>query len=320
MNENKNPYEGLEEMMKRDCVDQKPFVFLHPFHYGVSPVSAGLREYEEDEVYALEKRDFETRLFMSGLTFEGDSMWLRTHWTDNHIHKTVLNSVRDYFKAVNTTKNFTAAKAALSELLTMCLKAEKSNYYSFAITMASGLSDEARNTSFQVHQAIIKSDSDITLARKRLCISMHNLFESIKSSEFLYSGEGSNIFRLIHCKTYVSEKGKLSLVVPFLSFMLQIVLVVFVFIHQLTDNSILLGGSLFAEKDRLYRDLSNLLLAIVTLIYSFIVAWPGLMETHDAFKLYEKRIGPIQMIDFITNTIVPVLLLFNGFFVSSEIS
>ena len=324
MNDTCNPYEGLEHIINQDCHDQKPHIFLHPYDYGLSHVSQGLREYTDEEVWALEKRDFETRIFISSSTFEGDSVFLRTHWTENHMHKTVLNSVRDFFKAFHATRNYTAAKAALSELLTMCLEAEKSNYYSFAITMASALSDDARNTSFQVHNAMVKSSGGATLARKKLCLLMHNLFQRIKSSEFLYSGEGSNIYRLTHCKTYVSSKGNIALIIPAFTFVLQLVLVAFVTIHQLVGDT----DSLFRDfaanftPDRSEKDDANsnvyakLLLAFATFIYSAIIAWPGIIEIGDAYKLFDKKIGPLQMLDFFANTIIPIFLLLNSFFVS----
>ena len=318
MNDTSNPYEGLEHIINQDCHDQKPHIFLHPCDYGLSHVSKGLREYTAEELLALEKRDFETRLFISASTFEGNSVFLRTHWTENHMHKTILNGIRDHFKALHATRNYTAAKAALSEILTTCLEAEKSNYYSFAITLASAMSDDARNTSFQVHDAMIKSDGGSTIARKKLCILMHNLFQRIKTSEFLYSGGGSNIYRLTHCMTYGTTKGNMALVIiPCFTFMLQVVLVTFVTIYQLVgDNDSVLKNFLsnFQEpKSTLY---SNLLLAFITFIYSAIVAWPGIVEISDAFKLFDQKIGPLQMLDFIVNTVLPMLLLFNGFFVS----
>ena len=307
-----NPYAGLETLTETYCHDQKPHIFLHPYDYGVSAVSPGIRDYTADELDALAKRDFETRIFITNRTFEGGSVWLRTHFTDNHIHTTMLfNVVRDYFKATHALKNFTAAKSALSEMMTTLMETDKAEYYSFAITMASALSEMGSNTSFEISDALVKNKVDIELARMKLCLMMHIVFTKAETSDFLNDGDGSNIFRLVHAQTVVSKKDKVLFLLPWFSFLLQICLTGYVILQNAMDGIAFLPGN---QDDGLLF-WWNIPLAIATLVYSTIVALPGVREINDAYKIY-GRLGPIQMIDFIVNSIVPFVLLVSGFLVS----
>ena len=173
-----------------------------------------------------------------------------------------------------------------------------------------------RNTSFQLHKAIVEEEKDIDLARRKFCLVMHILFTKIGVSNFLYTGEGSNIYRLVHCSSYVSKRNKFQFLLPWFSFLLQSCLTVYVLADNVrTYNE--QGGFFFnTSRDEASLSLwSNLPLAIITLVYSAVVAWPGLLEAGDAYNVY-GRIGPIQMFDFIVNTILPIILLFSGFFVS----
>lgn len=313
--ENSNPYKGLETRMEEGCHGNKPLIFLHPSDYGATHVSPALRNYTEDELKALEQRDFETRLFLTADTYEGDSVWLRTHWTDNHIHKTVLNGVRDYFKALHSTKNFTAAKAVLSEMLTTCLEVERSNYYSFAITMASALSNMGKNVSFQIHDSLIKSENELPLAQRKLCLAMHLIFNKVKTARFLYSRKACNIYRLIHCKTVISNFGKRELLVPWFTFFLQIFLSAFVLVYLFSEVEYDEDKDNEGKMRLMNINGQNSVLAVATFVYSAVVAYPGLAETADAYRMYGK-LGPIQMLDFIINSTLPLILLFFGFFVS----
>lgn len=301
MTTNDNPFAALEELIQRDCHDQKSHIFLHPFDYGSSHVSLGKRNYTEDEVHALKERDFETRIFITNKAFDGSSVWLRTHFSDNHVYHSKLNAVRDYFKATHH-KSFTAAKSALSELLTMSVDMPKSSYYSFAVTMASALSEMGKNTSFETDESFVENKDDIELARMKLCLLMHLVFSKMKKSTFLQDDDGSNIFRLIHCRTSVEKKDKHFLLLPWFSFLLQCCLTGYVIFQNVND------GISFSP--------SYIPLAIITFVYSSVVAYPGITEIPKAFEVYNRRVGPIQMIDFIVNGILPHVLLISGFLVS----
>jgi hypothetical protein len=305
MQNSDNPYKELENLIAADCHDQKPHIFLHPDKYGDNAASPGLRDYNADELEALKKRDFETRLFLTAVAIKGQSVWLRTRFSDNHIHNSIFNVVRDYFKAVHATKNFTAAKSILSEALTMCMEMDKCNYHSFAISIASGLSNMGQNTSFQIHKAMVGDGEDIELARRKFCLIMHIIFDKIGTYEFL-NGDGSNIYRMVHCNT-TTTKERGGLCIPYFSFLLQICLTVYVILENVAN---------FKE----YQPGQGLIgrtapLAFLTFAYSVLVAYPGVIEIKDAFRVY-GRIGPIQMLDFIVNSILPFVLLVAGFFVS----
>jgi hypothetical protein len=292
-------YEGLDELIEKYCNDQKHHVFLHPSDYGVSAVSPGLRVSTKKEMAALQKRDFETRLFITAATFAGDSVFLQTRFSDNHIHMTKFNNIRDYFKAAHATRNFTAAKSTLAELLTTCMETDKDSYYSFAVTVASGLSNMGGNTSFEINRAIVSHERDVELARNKLCLLMHIIFAKMETSKFLVDEGRTNLYRVIHCKTVVAkgERG-IELIFPVFTFALQLCLTIYVIMGSTTD---------------IKYDLMNIPLAIFRLIYSTIVALPEMKEYDDAFNVYSRRVGTFQMIDFLVNTILPPILLVFGF-------
>lgn len=207
--------------------------------------------------------------------------------------------------------------------------------------MASAFSEMGKNLSFQIHAGMIKSLAHLPLARRKLCLAMHLIFTKIKTANFLYFGKPSNIYRLVHCKTVVSDKGKRYLLVPFFSFFLQLLLTVFVIFAVKSDNEPTSrgggGGDLSTEpsnekvncelsmtfqfsgeSDCDMRKIGNFLLALITFVYSSILAWPGLTETFLAYQMYGK-VGPIQMLDFVANSIIPIVLIISGFVVSVNV-
>jgi hypothetical protein len=306
-----NPYKGLEALIEKYCDKQKPHVFLHPPDYGISAVSRGLRGYTDDELKALKKRDFETRLFFTEQTFEGDSVWLQTHFSDNHIHQSEFNKIRDYIKAAHYTKNHTAAKAILAEILTTCIEMDNNSYYSFAITIASGLSNMGSNSSFQRDLVSPKRQHIEDSFHTELCLIMHIIFGRIGNSNFLIGERGNNIYRLVHCKTTTSQsKSYYDRSIAFFCFFLQIFLTLYVIFDSLKEFR-----AVFIDKS---EDLANtqLPLAIVACIYSAIVAYPVVMEgTDGALKIY-PGVGVFSSMDYIVNTILPIVLVIFGFFVS----
>lgn len=308
-----DPYFGLERVYRKDCLDQTNFIFFHPNDYGLTPTSTDARKYNEKEAEALEKRDFETRIFITQGVYEGRTTFIRSHFTDNHKNNSlILNLIRDYIKATHGTKNFTAAKSSLSEMLTMSMECDESDYYSFALTVASGLSNMAKNTSFERHEAILDDGDDIDLVRRKLCLIMNVLFERMESSNYLSHGDGSNIFRLVHCSTVVSKKNYKLKMLPLFSFLLQVCLTVFVVMENVSSFPNLMDGRGWTTTIPNFTQ--NLILAILTFLYSFLIAKPSVTETKDAFKLY-RDISLIQLMDFGVNSIIPIVLLFSGFLI-----
>ena len=130
----------FERLMMQNC--DGPFVFLHPHDK---------RDYDDTELAAVQQRTFQARLYISNNPMKDteEAVFLRTRHSDHHHRTSELNFVRDYIKAAHVTKNYTAAKACLSRLVKTCLLLDENEYCTYAITVASGLSNYAENTTFQ---------------------------------------------------------------------------------------------------------------------------------------------------------------------------
>ncbi len=284
-------YTKLEEVYAKTFHELAPLILLHP---------GEKRDYTEEEFDHLKQRDFKTRWFMRNTTVNGTSVSLRTHFTDNHKYESHLNYVRDYFKAATVTNNLTSAKTTLTELLSMFFAFKPSQYYSFAVSTASGLSNYGDNISFELGtNGLLEEGYSELAARKKLCLFMDIIFSKVAMYRFLVQSEGTNTYRLVHCGTKGS-RIKSPLVYAFFSFLLQLCLTGYVVLENITSAESL--------------SLRNLPLAILTLVYSTMIAYPGMTDSGIARKLYGK-IGLLQTVDYFVNTILTVVLLISGFFV-----
>lgn len=243
------------------------------------------------------------------------AVFLRTHFSDNHEHKTgTFNFVRDYLKASTGTKSYTAAKATLTRLLTVAFDTSGGEYCTFSMTMASGLSRNGSNIDFEKgakdeNFALFKAGDDEDELRTKLCVLMHIIFTKMKQHNFMIREEGTNVYRVFHCSIMTTSDIK-PLVYALFSFLLQVCLTAYV-IWQMIINF---------EKDIYLKDgipqhLPNLPLALFTVMYSAILAYPGIQEMPDAFDIFGRRIGMLQMMDLIVNGILPTVLFGCGFFV-----
>lgn len=220
-------FEQLKEIMM-DCIsDNKPII--------IPPSAFETEEYDEDEIYALRQRDFQTRIFMSSLSINMNSVWLRNHHSDNFNSKSNFTHVRDYFKAAFTTKNHTAAKSTLTSELTKWFDLDHHEYYTYATTLASALSDEATNTSFQIHKAMVQSPEQLQLARRTLILLMDILFSKVHFKNFLHKENNSNIYRLVYCE-WKNTKNYSSLLYAIFSFLLQLALTAFVLLQLVVPS------------------------------------------------------------------------------------
>lgn len=238
----------LEEIMEDALVENKPLVFLH--HDDQKD------EYDDDDLFALSQRDFQTRLFMSSLSVNMNSVWLRNHHSDNFHSISNFTYVRDFFKAAYATKNHTAAKATLTSELTKWLNLDHHEYYTYATTLASALSHEASKTSFQIHEAMVKSPNDLKLARRTFVVLMDILFSKVYFKTFLFKEGNSNIYRLVHCGTK-NTKDYSSFTYAIFSFLLQVALTAFV-VLQLSES---LQDGMLSEKRQM------IILALLGAIY-----------------------------------------------------
>jgi len=286
----KNKWAKLEDIFHEKYSENAPLVLLHP---------GDDRSYTDEELDHLRERDFVARMLICRDSCCGKSISLRTHFSDNHKFESHLNYIRDYFKAEHLTQNYTAAKTTVSELLTIFFTLNESQYYSFAITIASALSNCGENTSFQPYDNLLTTKHQADEARRKLCLLMHVLFTKVSMYNFLIKNNGNNTYRLVHCGTK-SYQNKKPLFYALFSFLIQLCLT----------------GYVIAENISTAEDLHlrNLPLAVLTFIYSAMIAYPGLVDSHNAFDLYGK-IGPLQMTDFFVNQFLTFVLLFSGFFV-----
>mmetsp|Transcript_22784 Transcript_22784/g.26235 ORF Transcript_22784/g.26235 Transcript_22784/m.26235 type:complete len:674 (-) Transcript_22784:82-2103(-) len=279
---------------------QQP-VFLHPDER---------RDYTDEELDHLTKRDFETRLFITATPVGGDTVFLRTHHTDNAKHASHLNYIRDLIKATHSTKNWTCAKATLTTLLTMCFQLNHSDYATFATTVASGLSRGAKNTTFETNMMLVESKSDADTARVKFCLLMDIIFSKMATKKYLIDSGSCNIFRLVYCDTYHLchdrdlSKRKPSLFVACFSFTLQICLTVYIILQNINT-----------PREDYFQDLSMLPLAIFTFAYSFMVAIPSITETAEAYHILFRKPHMLQIMDFIVNVCIPLVLAASGFLV-----
>ena len=281
----------LKEIIEESCDDSKVPVLVHPDEVG--------RAYTIEELQAVRARDFETRLLITGKNIQGQTLMLRTHYTDNHKYSCHLNYVRDYFKAFHATKNNTAAKATLTDLLTMFFTCDHSKYYSFALTMASGLSNQGKNTTFEIDHSMVKEKSQMDEARQEFCLLMNIIFENIAIERFLVDDNGSNTFRLAYCQSkHTKEKAPLFLAT--FSFLLQVCLAGYVLAEIFVTDS--------------FGHVRNVPLAILTFIYSTILAYPIISDSSGSNCLYRKK-GLLYFMDSTVNIILPCVLLFAGFMV-----
>ena len=122
------------------------------------------------ELKALRQRDFKTRLFMSS----DDGILLRTFHTDDTptyegLPKTLAH-VKDYFEAAYCTKDHVVAKATLTKLLHKLYSFPVDEYAAFTTIVASSLSDQGKNTSFEINPALVKDKGDLRFARRRFIV------------------------------------------------------------------------------------------------------------------------------------------------------
>lgn len=287
----------LESRIRAHTQSQKSHVFIHPHDLG--------SDYTDEQLHALMSRDFETRLFITAAMCMGDTVFLRTRHTDNHQHKSQFNLVRDFLKARYATKNHTAGKAALARLLTTLFRMDESERHSFISSIASGLSNKANNTDFEISDSLVKSPGDIPVARIQFCLQMHIIFNKLQKYKFLIEDEGANAYRIFHCRAKFS-RDKTPVLYAIFTFLLQGCLVGYV---------MMASYNIFKEKDS-FEDyaLKNFPLAVLTSIYSLILIRPAVGEVSGGFSVF-GTIGLIQVMDFLINAIVPFILLIMGFFV-----
>jgi len=299
----------LEDIMYNSLPDSVNCIFLHPNES---------RSYTSEELRALGDRDFQTRLLITGTQCAGDTVFLRTHHTDNAGHRSHFNYVRDYLKAAHITKNTTCAKSNLTTLLTMCFELSSSDYYTFATSLASGLSNYGGNTDFEISKLMAPSTEDVPNLRMKLCLLMDVIFNKMAIKKFLLDERRNNIFRLIYCETKHTQKIN-SFYAAVFSFTLQLCLTLYIGL-RVNKGTDLYDSDIPAQFWDKYNP-AMFALAIFTFAYSIMVALSTISETLLACKILFKEVGTLILMDLIVNVILPLLLAYYGFLlILSEVS
>ena len=304
------------DIMTRDATDGQPIIPLHPAGIPKDFIHTNRGEYTSKELEDLQQRDFQTRLFISSLSTVGNCVWMRTHHTDNAEGMTNFTYIRDYYKAARATHNHTSAKATMTALLTAMFAKEESNYCSFATVVASGLSEVAKHTSFEIKDDMVRNKSDLPMARQHLVVLMDVVFHKLSVRRFLLGKNNwmnnCNIFRLVHCDTKGRESSKWPIIYCIFSFFLQVCLTAFVFFQIVDDDN--------DDENREKR--SDLLkyglwvLASLGSVYSFLIAVPEISSTMEAVRsFYNGQVGFLLIVDVIVNIIIPLALVGAGFIV-----
>ena len=290
-------YNKLFNIIEEYVTEQIPILKVNP--------CLDRETFNREERYALTQRDFRTRVFFSDFNINGINAWIRTHHADvgNRSH---IDHVREYFEAASS-ENHVAAKSTLGGILDSIFSMDQREYYNFATVMASCLSKEARHTSFELTDSLLKTYSSKsiarTMARRRLTLLMNIIFGKISAHRFLLSN--SNIFRLVYCRTKGNRhKGALAYVA--FSFCLQMCLGLFVIAQVLTTSNPEVDPNL---KIGLY------VLASLGSAFGVFSTLPDVTNYKTIYAVYGNRIGPIYIIDTLVNVFIPLFLAVAGFMI-----
>ena len=122
-----------------------------------------------------------------------------------------FNDVKEYFEASYTHKDHMVAKAILTKLMGKLYEYDNEQYYAFATILASGLSQNGKNVSFEVRDddcsGLVQKEEEVEIARMRFMLLMDIIFKLISVKRFLVDQDFSNIFRLVHCKYNSQNNG-----------------------------------------------------------------------------------------------------------------
>jgi len=298
-------YQELLYIISLFCTDQLPILDFVPAAGGGKDDPDP--QYSNKDYESLKKRDFRTRLFFSDLEIKGNNAWIRTHHTDC-AQREHIDYVREYFEAAYTAENHIAAKATLTGIMDSIFNMENQEYYNFATILASGLSNEAKYTAFEVNETLLKGQNDsrvaTVMARRRLTLLMNIIFAQISTKRFL--DDNCNIFRLVHAETKGS-RHKGSLIYVAFSFLLQSVLGVFVIAQVLRT-----GTGQVVEKELKY---GLYVLATLGSMFGFAAALPEIYNWRTIYSVYGSKFNVIYVVDVICNVIIPLFLVVVGWWI-----
>jgi transcriptional regulator of heat shock response len=138
------------------------------------------------------------------LQTKGNTVWLRTRHTDHHRHNSSFIQIRDAFNADAITNNPSGARDSVTKILDMFYRMHESDYYSYACTVASALSNGAENVTFEkellFHPARkgrdqLQEREEQQRARDRLLKLMDIVFSNLREKKSLMERYKPNIYR-----------------------------------------------------------------------------------------------------------------------------
>ncbi|CAB9501247.1 expressed unknown protein [Seminavis robusta] len=301
-----------------------------------------MREYTDEELKQVQLRPFPSRLFITEDKMEWDTGGLRTRHTDDHAHTSSFTQLRDAFKADAITKNTTAAKYALTELLDMCMGMEESEYYSFACTLASAFSEEATNTEFEesllMHEArmnaleearqtikmtqpqLTRHEREGSLlrhqrerARNRFVQLLRIVFAKLKLKMLLVDKSKLNTYRLVLCMTKYNC-NRLPFFFAIFPFYFKTCACSYLTLSLLSLNE----GEWLGTNDQWSSTVAqNYGLALGVLLYGLLVAQQEIESTQEVFQylyMYRHRSGTFLLgaMDFLSSVVLPIYVAMCG--------
>jgi len=297
------------------------------------------RDYTLEELENVRRRPFASRLYISGISIDENTVWLQTHFSDCHAKRASLRRIRDLVKAMIITQNHVASFNNMSDVLIQLFEMKESNYCSLAATLASAISNYGKGVNFerrandnrQYSYKVLEFKKE-ELLRKQFTRLMHILFSKVAIERHLVKEERHNIFRLAYCltkylgydaekKNYYREIFKLTrkmfwaYLKAFVSFFIQVLMTLFIILSIINSS----------KEEGKFVHLNMIPLTIATFVLSSLLSWPQLTDAANTFNFYNgvrryesKRelhfIHPLVLMDYAANMVLPVILTIAGSF------
>mmetsp|Transcript_23488 Transcript_23488/g.35539 ORF Transcript_23488/g.35539 Transcript_23488/m.35539 type:complete len:635 (+) Transcript_23488:145-2049(+) len=299
-------YSRLKEAMENDFLDDL-VVILEP--------RAESRDYTLEEVEKVRRRPFASRLYLSRIVVDWNSVWLRTHFTECHEMESSTRRFRDLAKCAIFQNNSMAAYSIVADLMILLFSLEKTQYYSLATTLASALSNYGEGITFQ--SKIDEKDQKYLVRnrheqgpREKLTALVNILFRKISIEAHVVKNDQANIYRIAYCMIQslpknTPNRNKLLCGVYLktgVSIVSQMALTTYIFL-QVKFVAVTIN-------------LEMLPLAVVTLVLSCLLVLPEFRAVGETSRLYQRsRWHPLALIDYISNLWLPLILSVAGFLI-----
>jgi hypothetical protein len=181
----------------------------------------------------------------------------------------------------------------------------------------------------EIKRRVLRKEQEI--ARDRIRKLLHIVFSKLKQKKILVDDNKHNIYRLVMCMTkynnhchlplrflmvnpYKYVVGKKPYLYAIFSFYFQICAGLYVVLSLTVLDDTDGTGPKWYESEQLVG--RNFALAMGTLCYGLMVAYPEVISTKEVFKcLYRSEWSAFALMDFLVNVILALAVAFCGFFV-----